>query len=155
MRKRILPVLLVALVVLGSVVMAVGTERNIVPDMNFTGDAIHLSLDDAIEIMKTKGSRAEAAALNKASDEAIAKGHKESAESISEYLRRLSEPMPVLDSEGKPVFGSDGKPLMTTAPISIVAAAEAGERRKLTKNNEVEARFCKGAGGSQLSGRAQ
>jgi hypothetical protein len=133
MRKRILPVLLVALVVLGSVVMAVGTERNIVPDMNFTGDAIHLSLDDAIEIMKTKGSRAEAAALNKASDEAIAKGHKESAESISEYLRRLSEPMPVLDSEGKPVFGSDGKPLMTTAPISIVAAAEAGGA---TKTNE-------------------
>ena len=115
MRKRILPVLLVALVVLGSVVMAVGTERNIVPDMNFTGDAIHLSLDDAIEIMKTKGSRAEAAALNKASDEAIAKGHKESAESISEYLRNLA---------------SDAYDKVT---ISEIAQQKPAERRKLTR----------------------
>lgn len=116
MRKRILPVLLVALVVLGSVVMAVGTERNIVPDMNFTGDAIHLSLDEAIEIMQTKGSRAEAAALNKASDEAIAKGHKESAETISEYLRNLEQAI-----------------AYDKVTISEIAAAEAGGA---TKTNE-------------------
>ncbi|MGI6765261.1 MAG: TolC family protein [Clostridiales Family XIII bacterium] len=116
MKKRILPLLLVALVVLSSVVMAVGTERNIVPDMNFTGDAIHLSLDEAIEIMQTKGSRAEAAALNKASDEAIAKGHKESAETISEYLRNLEQAI-----------------AYDKVTISEIAAAEAGGA---TKTNE-------------------
>ena len=113
MKKRILPLLLVALVVLSSVVMAVGTERNIVPDMNFTGDAIHLSLDEAIEIMQTKGSRAEAAALNKASDEAIAKGHKESAETISEYLRNLEQAI-----------------AYDKVTISEIAAAEAGGAKK-------------------------
>jgi hypothetical protein len=116
MKKRILPLLLVALVVLSSVVMAVGTERNIVPNMNFTGDAIHLSLDEAIEIMQTKGSRAEAAALNKASDEAIAKGHKESAETISEYLRNLEQAI-----------------AYDKVTISEIAAAEAGGA---TKTNE-------------------
>jgi hypothetical protein len=116
MKKRILPLLLVALVVLSSVVMAVGTERNIVPDMNFTGDAIHLSLDEAIEIMQTKGSRSEAAALNKASDEAIAKGHKESAETISEYLRNLEQAI-----------------AYDKVTISEIAAAEAGGA---TKTNE-------------------
>ena len=116
MKKRILPLLLVALVVLSSVVMAVGTERNIVPDMNFTGDAIHLSLDEAIEIMQTKGSRAEAAALNKASDEAIAKGHKESAETISEYLRNLEQAI-----------------AYDKVTISRLQQQKPAERRKLTR----------------------
>jgi len=70
--------------VLGAGAVAFSVERAIVPDMNFIGDSISLSLDQAVKIMQTEGSRAETAALNKASDEAIAKGHKESAQTSLE-----------------------------------------------------------------------
>ncbi|MGI6732846.1 MAG: TolC family protein [Anaerovoracaceae bacterium] len=116
MKKRILSVLLIALVVLGAGTAAFSVERAIVPDMNFRGEPIRLSLDQAIEVMQTKGSRAEAAALNKASDEAIAKGHKESAETISEYLRNLEQAI-----------------AYDKVTISEIAAAEAGGA---TKTNE-------------------
>jgi len=84
MRKRILSVLLAGMMVLGAGAVAFSVERAIVPDMNFIGDSISLSLDQAVKIMQTEGSRAETAALNKASDEAIAKGHKESAQTSLE-----------------------------------------------------------------------
>ena len=59
------------------------------PDMNFVGDPIDLSLVKAVEIMQTTGSRAEAAELNKAADEAVARGYKESAKSISDFLNAI------------------------------------------------------------------
>ena len=95
MRKRILSVLLAGMMVLGAGAVAFSVERAIVPDMNFIGDSISLSLDQAIKIMQTEGSRAETAALNKASDEAIAKGHKESAQSISNFLKEMPGSTPI------------------------------------------------------------
>ena len=95
MRKRILSVLLAGMMVLGAGAVAFSVERAIVPDMNFIGDSISLSLDQAVKIMQTEGSRAETAALNKASDEAIAKGHKESAQSISNFLKEMPGSTPI------------------------------------------------------------
>lgn len=113
MKKRILSVLLAVLVVLGAGTAAFSVERAIVPDMNFTGEPISLSLDQAIENMQTKGSRAETAALNKASDEAVAKGHKESAQSISDYLEEMRD--------------------LGGVPISVSSAAE---ESGITESNE-------------------
>lgn len=117
MKKRILSVLLIALVVLGAGTAAFSVERAIVPDMNFRGEPIRLSLDQAIEVMQTKGSRAEAAALNKASDEAVAKGYKESAQSISDFFKSLDQM--------REEFGA--------VPLSVSSAAEAGG---MTESNE-------------------
>ncbi len=91
MKKRIVSVLLVLAVVFGAGAAAFSVERAIVPDMNFVGESISLSLDQAIERMQTTGSRAETAALNKASDEAVARGRKESAQDIAAYLRMLEQ----------------------------------------------------------------
>ncbi len=90
MRKRIISLILIAVLLLGVCAVAYGIERYIVPDMTFGGDTIELSLEEAIEIMKTEGSRAETAELNKLSDDAIAKGYAESAKSISDLLEKLS-----------------------------------------------------------------
>ncbi len=117
MKKRILLMLLAIMVVLGAGAVAFSVERAIVPDMNFVGDTISLSLDQAIKIMQTEGSRAETAALNKASDEAIAKGHKESAQSISDYFKSLDKM--------REDYGG--------VPISVSSAAEAGG---ITEQNE-------------------
>lgn len=86
MKRRILLTALAALVLLGAGAASFSGERAIVPDMNFVGDPIDLSLVKAVEIMQTTGSRAEAAELNKAADEAVARGYKESAKSISDFL---------------------------------------------------------------------
>ncbi len=114
MRKRIFSVLLAGIMFLSAGAVAFSVERAIVPDMNFVGDTISLSLDQAIEIMQTTGNRAETARLNKASDEAIAKGHKESAQSISDYLKQM-------------------KDIPGGVPISVTSAAEASG---LTESNE-------------------
>jgi len=89
MKRRILLTALAALVILGAGAASFSGERAIVPDMNFVGDPIDLSLVKAVEIMQTTGSRAEAAALNKAADEAVARGYKESAKSISDFLNAI------------------------------------------------------------------
>ena len=89
MKRRILLTALAALVLLGAGAASFSGERAIVPDMNFVGDPIDLSLVKAVEIMQTTGSRAEAAALNKAADEAVARGYKESAKSISDFLNAI------------------------------------------------------------------
>jgi hypothetical protein len=51
--------------------------------------AIKLSLKDAIKIMQTTGTRAEAAELNKKSDQAIAAGYSETVHTINETLNNL------------------------------------------------------------------
>lgn len=90
MKRKILQSILLIAVILVASLATFGIERAIVPDMNFVGEAIKLSLGDAVKIMQTTGSRAETATLNKAADEAVAKGHKESVQSISELLNKLS-----------------------------------------------------------------
>lgn len=89
MKKRVLPIILSAVIIFSMGTIVFGDERAIVPDMNFVGEPVKLSLDQAVEIMQTSGSRAETAALNKAADEAIARGYKESVQSIAEYIEKV------------------------------------------------------------------
>lgn len=91
MKKRVVFLVLSALLVLGMAAVTFGGENAIVPDMNFVGEAKNLSLEEAVKIMQTEGSRAETARLNKVSDEAIAKGHKESAQSMRDFFRQMQE----------------------------------------------------------------
>jgi len=91
MKKRIISVILSALLILGAGAAVYGIDRIIVPDMTFGGDEIKLSLDEAIKIMQTEGSSAETAKLNKSSDEAVAKGYKETTESITDFFRSLDK----------------------------------------------------------------
>ncbi len=91
MRKRIAAALTAGLILVTAGAVVFSTETAIVPDMNFVGSPIELTLEKAVEIMQTEGSRAEAAALNKAADEAIAKGYKESAQSMADYFRSLDQ----------------------------------------------------------------
>jgi hypothetical protein len=86
MKKKAASILLILMLVIGTAATAFAVERLIVPDMTFGGDAITLSLDEAVNIMQTTGSSAETAALNKTSDEAVAKGYSESADSLSDML---------------------------------------------------------------------
>lgn len=89
MKKRVMPIILSAVIILSAGAIAFGDERAIVPDMNFIGEPVKLSLDQAVQIMQTSGNRAETAALNKAADEAIARGYKESVQSIAEYIEKV------------------------------------------------------------------
>ena len=86
MKKKATSILLILLLLLGTAVTAYGVDKLIVPDMTFGGDTIKLSLDDAVKIMQTTGSSAKTAAINKTSDEAVAKGYSESSDSISSML---------------------------------------------------------------------
>ncbi|MBR0599189.1 TolC family protein [Sinanaerobacter chloroacetimidivorans] len=56
----------------------------------FAADNNKLSLNDAIRIMQTTGTRAETAELNKKSDQAIAAGYSEAVKTISETLNDLA-----------------------------------------------------------------
>lgn len=91
MKKRLLPILVTTLLLFGAGAVVFAAGRVIVPDMTFGGDAQKLSLEQAVEIMQTKGSRAETADLNKKSDEAVAKGYAENAESIRDLLEKLDK----------------------------------------------------------------
>lgn len=133
MKKRILSVLLISLIVLGAGTAAFSVERAIVPDMNFTGEPISLSLDQAIENMQTKGSRAETAALNKASDEAVAKGHKESAQSISDFLKAVDAGVAITLDSGIDQANS------TIAKLRRDFAKEQLEANYRAELNEIEA----------------
>lgn len=87
-KGKILAISLAAVLLFGAA-GAYAVERVIVPDMTFGGDTIKLSLADAVKIMQTDSSRAETAAVNKKSDEALAKGYGEKAESISDLISNL------------------------------------------------------------------
>lgn len=52
--------------------------------------SIRLSLKDAVNIMQTTGTRAETAALNKKSDQAIAAGYSETVSTIKETLDKIN-----------------------------------------------------------------
>lgn len=58
----------------------------IVPDMNFTGTMIKLSLDEAIKHMQTDGLSAQTVEIQKKSDEALAKGYGEQLSSIKDQM---------------------------------------------------------------------
>lgn len=88
MKKIAIAMLVTALLLLGTVATAFAAEQ-VVSDMTFGGNAVQLSLDQAVQIMQTKGRRAESATLNKKADEAVAKGYEESADSISKLLKKL------------------------------------------------------------------
>jgi hypothetical protein len=88
-KRRKLIALLTGALLLFTVFGVYAAERIIVPDMTFGGETVNLSLDDAIRTMKTEGSRADAAAVNKKSDEAVAKGYAEGAESILDLLSKM------------------------------------------------------------------
>lgn len=91
MEKRLISIMLSALLVLGAGAAVYGIDRVIVPDMSFGGDTtIELSLEEAVKIMQTEGSKAETAKIHRSSDEAVAKGYKESASSISELMDSLA-----------------------------------------------------------------
>jgi hypothetical protein len=64
MKKIAIAMLVTALLLLGTVATAFAAEQ-VVSDMTFGGNAVQLSLDQAVQIMQTKGRRAESATLNK------------------------------------------------------------------------------------------
>lgn len=98
--KRILTtVSMITVMMAGSAVMASAADAdaaattsaiNIVPTMNFTGTPIKLSLEDAIKIMQTSGSGAQAAELNQKKDNAIALGYTEGYQSAASGLKNAS-----------------------------------------------------------------
>lgn len=51
MKKRVLPIILSAVIIFSMGTIVFGDERAIVPDMNFVGEPVKLSLDQAVEIM--------------------------------------------------------------------------------------------------------
>lgn len=90
MRKVISIVLCMALV-LGSASMAFALDisgESLVNKAKYLPS--QLSLAQAIEIMQTKGSRAETAVINRQSDKAVAEGYSESSRSIKEQMDALS-----------------------------------------------------------------
>ncbi|GAB1477217.1 hypothetical protein MASR2M70_20550 [Bacillota bacterium] len=89
MRKCVLPIIMSAIIILSAGAGVFGSGSAIVPDMNFVGEPVKLSLTQAVEAMQTTSSRADTAALNKAADEAVAKGYKESAQSISDFIEKM------------------------------------------------------------------
>lgn len=111
MKKKITSALLIAVLLLATAALSFGVERAIVPDNEFVGEPIALSLADAVRIMQTEGSAAENALLNKASDEAVAKGYSESASSLSEMLRDIDAAISAASALGQ-------------STIEISAAAE-------------------------------
>jgi outer membrane protein TolC len=63
--------------------------------MNFAGEAVKISLQQATDQMLKEGSGAETAALNLKSAEAVAKGYNESAQSIRDLLEIQGVPLSV------------------------------------------------------------
>lgn len=109
---------------IGGALAIFASERAIVPDMNFVGETIELSLADAIEIMKTKGSRAETALLNKAADEAVAKGHTESAQSMADYMNKL-EQVRMAEQAG---FADPGSSFAMSAQLEAAGVTQTNEK---------------------------
>ena len=94
MNKKKFVLILAAIMVLGSFSLSF-VESGIVPDMNFAGDTIKLSLQQATEQMLKGGPGAEMAALNLKSAEAIAQGYDESSKSIQEMLEAQGVPLSI------------------------------------------------------------
>jgi len=94
LNKKKLVIILAAMMVLGSFSLSY-VENKIVPDMNFAGEAIKISLQQATDQMLKEGSGAETAALNLKSAEAVAKGYNESAQSIRDLLEIQGVPLSV------------------------------------------------------------
>ena len=61
-------------------------DHTIVSGMDFTGDPIPLSMEEAITTMQTTGTRAQTALLNKQGDENTAKGLSQTTSSMSDQL---------------------------------------------------------------------
>lgn len=92
--KRLISIVLAGSLILGctGVAFAAGTSTNTASTVSTTNiasttaAAISLSLKQAITQMQTVGSEAETAAINKESDDALAKGYSETARTIDEAL---------------------------------------------------------------------
>jgi outer membrane protein TolC len=102
MKKKLLGVALTFVMVLGcaSAIFAAeadpgaaqeGAEYTIVPDMNFVGETVSLSLDDALERITTTGPGYENAVLAKETFEAQAKGQEELWNQFRSTSNMLSE----------------------------------------------------------------
>ena len=91
-RKRVLSLVLAAMltVLYPAAAFAESTESTGAESEKDKESAVtevkYLSLDDAIEIMTTSGTRAETAELNKESDTAVANGYSENYKNISDGL---------------------------------------------------------------------
>lgn len=87
--KKFISILLCGILVLSTGVSALGAETGTGAEASGE-EAVRLSLEQAVEIMQTQGSRAETAEINKNADQAVAKGYSESSRSISEQMDELS-----------------------------------------------------------------
>ncbi len=88
-KGRFMAAVLVFILVLGCCGVALAGD-SIVPDMNFVGEPIEMSLEEAIKTMQTTGSSAQTALLNKQTDIATAKGYVESSNTLSDALDGLN-----------------------------------------------------------------
>lgn len=86
MNKKIIAIPVVLLLLLGSLGIA-AADNTIVPDMNFTGDTIKLSLSEATDKMLKDGPGAQTAALNRSAAQAISQGYSETISSITSMLK--------------------------------------------------------------------
>lgn len=85
---------LTTLLIIGSLGISLA-DNTIVPDMNFTGDVIKISLSEATDKMLKDGPGAQMAKINLASSEAIASGYSESNHSILEMLNQQNVPLSI------------------------------------------------------------
>ena len=66
-----------------------GSSQTIVEGMDFTGEAVSLSLKQAVEIMQTTGTAAQSAEIKRQSDQNIARGYSEQVSDLAEALDLL------------------------------------------------------------------
>ncbi len=92
MKKIKIVLSLTTLLIVGSLGISLANNV-IVPDMNFTGDAVKISLSEATDQMLKYGPGAETAKINLASADAIASGYSESNQSIQEMLKLQNVPL--------------------------------------------------------------
>lgn len=104
-----------------------------------SGEAIELSLGEAVKIMKTEGYLAEMAELNRLSDEAIAKGYSDNSKSLKKGLETLKD----LESKKKLISGAlktEGLPDEQKAELEknledVINAIDTMEKNGINKAN--------------------
>ncbi len=91
MNRKLLSLVLAAALIAGSAGFAFAQDTETMANMDFIGDAIKLSLNEATAKMQTDGPGAEAAALNLKAAKATARGYNESIENTNEMLEKYSD----------------------------------------------------------------
>jgi len=115
----------------GTVSMADADAAAALPSVAADGQAVSLSLEQAVRIMQTQGNRAQTAEINRKADKALAEGYAETVRTIDEVLGGIDR-ISQLESMGLPSSVIESY----TGYSSSIAAASAAGREGATGANE-------------------